>query len=240
MLESQGRRVRRDMAVTILIMMRWPCPHCPILIITQPSGQMLIFSFYSWGNRFREMRWFVHGHRANKWQLLAWNRMAGPQSPRLWPLCWKVIWPLAALWPPLPCPYLWRKPYLLHQRLECSISWIVCVFAATPPGSGSGKRQEGREATHSQGLYILILSNSDKPWSNILSPVVTPTLPSGEHLAVPCSNCPLPALLRLHFSLKAKVKPHRPASNHASNPWPSVWPWASYEVGNLFKPLWLM
>lgn len=29
------------------------------------------------------MRWFVHSHMANKWQLLAWNRNAGLQSPRL-------------------------------------------------------------------------------------------------------------------------------------------------------------
>lgn len=145
--------------------MRSPCLHCPILIITAASGQMLIFSFYSWGNSFREMRWSVPGHIANKWQLLAWDMDAGIQSPRLWFLHWRSIWPLPPRGPPLPSLYLWRTSHsaptsgvqlYLNSRCLCSNS----------PGSDSARQEEagrGGEATLSQGrFYILIRKNSDK------------------------------------------------------------------------------
>lgn len=183
------------------------------------------------------MSWFVPGHIANEWQLLACNRSAGVLSPRRWFLPRRSIWPAPP--PGHPCLLLTCGDHLiLYQLLACGSVWIACVFAAPLEAVtlGGKKRQEGRERQFSANRGFTSLSGRAM-WgecspSHSYPPTHTP----------PCGWVLCRSLLKLSLfcdsiSLFRPRSGHtyRPVSNHGSNPWPSVWPW---QVSNFFKPLW--
>lgn len=130
------------------------------------------------------MRWFVHGHIANNWLLLARSRNAGLPSPRPWFLHWEIIWPL----PPFgsspllltlgECIAPYSAPAFGMQH-DLSNTHIFTLVAATLElvTLGCKKRQEKEERQLSamrNFTSLSILCNSVRTRVKLANPYLCP------------------------------------------------------------------